>query len=122
MVITPTNGTKKGKGSQAYLLNALSLTQKTLDFHLEDEVKALLEANFDDNPLKYWDKDKSYDDIQLKDVHSIVRVKLMRYSQIDEQEFPIQIQELEEKQLAFKSTENNKSPHSNPAFMVNKHS
>jgi len=69
------------------LLNALSLTQKALEFYLEDEVKALLQANFDDNPLKYWDKDKSYADIQLKDTHSIVRVQLMRYNQIDEQEF-----------------------------------
>ena len=46
----------------------------------------------------------------------------MRYNQIDEQEFRVQLRELEEKQLAFKSTEETKSPHSSPAFMVNKHS
>ena len=46
----------------------------------------------------------------------------MRQNQIDEREFKIQLQELEEKQLAFKSTEDNKSPHSSPTFMVNNHS
>ena len=46
----------------------------------------------------------------------------MRYNQADELEFKAQLQELEEKQLAFKSTEDNKSPHSSPAFMVNNHS
>jgi len=30
---------------------------------LETEVKPLLQVNFDDNPLKYWDKDKAYADI-----------------------------------------------------------
>jgi len=54
------------------LLRALSLTQRALEFCLEEEVKALLQANFDDNPLKYWDKDKSCADIHLKDAHSIV--------------------------------------------------
>ena len=96
--------------------------QKALEFLLEDEVKALLQANFDDNPLKYWDTDKSYADIQLKEAHPIVRVKPIRYSQTDEQEFRIQLRELEVKQLAFKSTEHNKSSHSSPAFMVNNHS
>ena len=46
----------------------------------------------------------------------------MRYNQADEQEFKIQLRELEEKHLAFKSTEENKSPHSSPAFMANNHS
>ena len=46
---------------------------------LETEVKALLQANFDDNPFKYWDKDKAYADIQLKDANAIVRVKPIRY-------------------------------------------
>jgi len=113
---------KNRSKSQAQLLNALSHTQRALEFRLEEEVKALLQANFDDNPLKYCDKDKSYADIQLKEAHSIVRVKPMRYNQVDELEFKAQLQELEEKQLAFKSTEDNKGPHSSPAFMVNNHS
>jgi len=41
----------------------LSLTQRALELRLKEEVKALLQANFDENPLKYWDKDKSYADI-----------------------------------------------------------
>lgn len=116
---TPLGNRQKRSSS---LLLALSTTHKALEFRLEEEVKALLQANFDDNPLKYWDKDKSYADIQLKDANSIVRVKPMRYNQTDEQEFRVQLRELEEKQLAFKSTENNKSPHNSPAFMVNNHS
>jgi len=32
------------------------------------------------------------------------------------------LKELEDRQLAFKSSEENKSPHSSPAFMVNNHS
>jgi len=60
-----------------------------LEFHLKEEVKTLLQANFDENPLKYWDRDKYYADIQLKGAHSIVRVKPMRYNQADEQEFKI---------------------------------
>ena len=46
----------------------------------------------------------------------------MRYNQNDEQEFRVQRRELEETQLAFKSTEETKSPHSSPVFMVNNHS
>jgi len=76
---------QKKPNTLANLLNTLSLTQRGPEFCLEYEVKALLQVNFDDNPLKYWDKDKSYADIQLKEAHSIVRVKPMRYSQTDEQ-------------------------------------
>jgi len=46
----------------------------------------------------------------------------MRYNQADELEFKAQLRELEEKELAFKSIVENKSPHSSPAFMVNHHS
>ena len=95
---------------------------QSFDVRLEQEVKALLHANFDENPLKYWDKDKAYADIQLKDANTIVRVKPIRYNQQDELEFKVQLKELEDRQLAFKSSEDNKSPHSSPAFMVNNHS
>ena len=94
----------------------------SLEVRLEFEVKALLQANFGDNPLKYWDKDKAYADIQLKDANTIVRVKPIRYNQQDELDFKVQLKELEDRQLAFKSSEDNKSPHSSPAFMVNNHS
>ena len=106
----------------AMLIIALHVTQKPLEFCVKEEVKALLQANFDDNPLKYWDKDKSYAGIQLQEAHSIVCVKLMRYNQADEQDFKIQVREPEEKQLDFRSAEDNKSPHSSAAFMVNDHS
>jgi len=56
---------------------------------LESEVEALLQANFDDNPLKYWDKDKAYADIQLKDANTIVSVKRIRYNQQDDLEFKV---------------------------------
>jgi len=69
---------------------------QSFDVRLETEVKALLQANFDDNPLKYWDKDKAYADIQLKDANTIVRVKPIRYNQQDELEFKVQLKELEE--------------------------
>ena len=94
----------------------------SFEVRLENEVKALMHANFDDNPLKYWDKDKAYADIQLKDANTIVRVKPIRYNQQDELEFKVQLKELVDRQLAFKSSEENKSPHSSPAFMVNNHS
>jgi len=93
----------------------------SFEVRLESEVKALLQANFDDNPLKYWDKDIAYSDIQLKDANTIVRLKPIRYNQQDELEFEVQLKELEDRQLAFKSSEDNKSPHSSPAFMVNNH-
>jgi len=94
----------------------------SFEVRLEHEVKALLQANFDDNPLKYWDKDKAYADIQLKDANTIVRVKPIRYNQQDELKFKIQLKELVDRHLAFKSSEENKSPHSSPAFRVNNHS
>jgi len=67
----------KKPNTPANLLAALHTTQKALEFRLEDEVKALLQANFDDNPLKCWDKDKSDADIQLNEAHCIMRVKPM---------------------------------------------
>ena len=94
----------------------------SFEVRLETEVKALLQANFDDNPLKYWDKDKAYADIQLKDANTIVRVKPIRYNQPDELEFKIQLKELVDRHLAFKSFVENKSPYNSPAFMVNNHS
>jgi len=95
---------------------------QSFEIRLETKVKALLQANFDDNPFKYWDKDNGYANIQLKDANTIVRVKPIRYNQQDELEFKVQLKELEDRQLAFKSSEENESPHSSPAFMVNNHS
>ena len=106
----------------ATLITALHTTQKPLEFRVKEEVKALLQANFDDNPLKYWDRDKSYAGILLQEAHSIVCVKLMRYNQAEEQDFKIHLREREEKQLHFRSPEDNKSPHSSATFMVNNHS
>jgi len=95
MVITPYIKSRKKWQNKPHtpvnLLKALSTTQKALEFRLEEDVKALLQANFDDNPLKYWDKDKSYADIQLKEARSIIRVKPMWYNQADEHELKIQL-------------------------------
>ena len=82
---------------------------QSFEIRLETEVKAFLQANFDDNPLKYWDKDNGYANIQLKDANTIVRVKPIRYNQQDELEFKVQLKELEDRQLAFKSSEENKA-------------
>ena len=117
----PTNSWKNRQKRPSSLLFAFLSTKQALEDRLEAEVRTLLQANFDDDPLKYWDKDQSYADIQLKDSSSIVRVKPMRYNQTDEHEFKIQLQELETKKLAFRTMEENKSPHSSPAFMVNNH-
>ena len=76
----------------------------SFEVRLENEVKALLHANFDDSPLKYWDKDKAYADIQLKEANTDVRVKPIRYNQQDELEFKILLRELVDKHLAFKSS------------------
>ena len=76
---------------------------QSFEIRLETEVKALLQANFDDNPLKYWDKDKAYADIQLRDANTIVRVKPIHYDQQDELEFKVQLKELEDRQLALKA-------------------
>jgi len=88
----------------------------TFEVWLESGVKALLQANFADNPLKYWDKGNAYADIQLKDANTIVRVKPIRYNQRDELEFKVQLNEPEDRRLAFKSSEENKSSHSSPAL------
>ena len=92
----------------ATLITALHTTQKPLEFRVKEEVKALLQSNFDDNPLKYWDEDKSYAGIRLKEAHYVACVKLMRYNQADEQDFKIQLQEPEEKQLDLESAETTK--------------
>ena len=94
----------------------------SFEVRLENEVEALLHANFDDNPLKFWDKDKAYADIQLKDANTVVRVKPIQYNQQDELEFKIQLKELVDRHLACKSSEENKSPYNSPAFMVNNRS
>jgi len=73
-------------------LNAPKTLIHSFEVRLESKVKALLQANFDDNPLKYWDKDKAYVDIQLKDANTIFRIKPIRYNQQDELEFKVQLE------------------------------
>ena len=90
MVITPYIPKKKTR------LNKPKKSVQSFEIRLETEVKAVLQANFDDNPLKYLDKDNAYVDIQLKDANTIVRVKPIRYNQQDELEFKVQLKELEE--------------------------
>ena len=70
-----------------------------------------------ENPLKLWDKDKSFATIELKEPKTVIRVKQMVYTYKDQQEFKEQIDELLKKKLIRES----KSPHSSPAFMVRNH-
>ncbi|KAJ9535106.1 LOW QUALITY PROTEIN: hypothetical protein OSB04_un001816 [Centaurea solstitialis] len=70
-----------------------------------------------DNPLdptktKYWMKAN----IKLKDPKTIVKVKPMKYSPQDREEFAKQIQELLDMKIIIPS----KSPHQSPAFLVEK--
>ena len=83
MVITPYIPKKKTR------LNKPKKSMQSFEIRLETKVKALLQANFDDNPFKYWDKDNGYANIQLKDANTIVRVKPIRYNQHDELEFKV---------------------------------
>ena len=70
-----------------------------------------------DNPLKFWDKDKTFAKITLLNPNTNIRVKQMVYTYQDIQEFDKQIKELLDKGLI----RNSKSPHTSPAFMVRNH-
>ena len=85
---------------------------KSLDFC--HQIKIKLESLYVDNLLQFWDNNKIYATLELKDPNKIIRVKPMRHNELDVKEFQIQLKELCDLNLISPS----KSPHSSPAFMV----
>ena len=67
-----------------------------------------------ENPLQFWDNNKIYATLELKDSKKIIRVKHVRHNELDVKEFQQQLNEL----LNLKLIRPSKSPHSSPAFMV----
>ncbi|KAJ9562266.1 hypothetical protein OSB04_007426 [Centaurea solstitialis] len=87
------------------------------DLKKKSIIEKLLDSVCSDNPLdptktKYWMKAN----IKLKDPKTIVKVKPMKYSPQDREEFAKQIQELLDMKIIIPS----KSPHQSPAFLVEK--
>ena len=73
-----------------------------------------LKSLYVDNPLKFWDHNKIYATLELKDPNKIIIVKLMCHNELDVKEFQTQLKELYKLQLIRPF----KSPHSSLAFMV----
>ena len=94
------------------LLRLETTLLKSLDFC--SQIKTKLETLYVENPLQFWDNNKIYAHLELKDSNKVIRVKPMRHNEIDVKEFQIQLKELSDLQLIRPS----KSPHSSPAFMV----
>ena len=98
-------------------LTGIPVTDYLYQDRLVTEVETLLDKCCSENPLQYSDS-KSTAEIKLKEPGKVIRVKPMSYSPMDTQEFAKQIQELVDLKVIIPS----KSPHSSPAFLVEKHS
>ena len=94
------------------LLKLESRLLKSLNFC--SQIKLKLESLYVENPLQFWDNNKIYATLELKDPNKIIRVKPMRHNELDVKEFQIQLKELFNLNLIRPS----KSPHSSPDFMV----
>ena len=81
---------------------------------LSIQLQKKLESLYVDNPLQFWDNNKIYATLKLKDPDKIIRVKPMRHNELDIKEFQQQLNELSNLKLIRPS----KSPHNSPAFMV----
>ena len=96
---------------------ALFIDEVGIKEQITTQQKDLCRELYSEDPLKFWDKDKSFAKIELIDSKTVIRVKQMVYTYKDQQEFKEQIDELLKKGLIRES----KSPHSSPAFMVRNH-
>ena len=94
------------------LLKLESRLLQSLDFC--SQIRLNLESLYVENPLQFWDTNKIYATLELKDPNNIIRVKPMRHNELDVKEFQTQLKELCNLNLIRPS----KSPHSSPAFMV----
>ena len=94
------------------LLKLESRLLKSLDFY--SQIKLRLQSLYVENTLQFWENNKIYATLELKDPDKIIRVKPMRHNELDVKDFQIQLKELCDLQLIRPS----KSPHSSPAFMV----
>ena len=94
------------------LLRLESRLLKSLDFC--SQIKTRLETLYVENPLQFWENNKIYANLELKDPDKIIKVKPMRHNELDVKEFQIQLKEFCDLNLIRPS----KSPHSSPAFMV----
>ena len=94
------------------LLKLESRLLKSLDFCFQ--IKLILESLYVENPLQFWENNKIYATLELKDPDKIIRVKPMRHNELDVKEFQIQLKELCDLNLIRPS----KSPHSSPAFTI----
>ena len=92
-------------------------TSVTYKVTVHDSCEKLKEI-FNDNPLKYCKKTKTYCKLEIIDPDKFIRVRPMIYSQEDIEDFKIQINDLIQMNLIIES----KNPHSSLAFMVRKHS
>ena len=94
------------------LLKLESRLLKSLDFC--NQIKTKIESLYVENPLQFWDNNKIYATLELKDPNKIIRVKPMRHNELDVKKFQLQLKELCDLNLIRPS----KSPHSSPTFMV----
>ena len=76
--------------------------------------KKKLDSFYVENPLQFWDNNKIYATLKLKDPNKIIRVKPMRHNELDVKEFQQQLNAL----LNLKLIRPSKRPHSSPTFMV----
>ena len=94
------------------LLKLESRLLKSLDFC--NQIKIKLESLYVENPLQFWDNNKIYATLELKDPDKIIRVKPMRHNELDVKEFQIQLKELCDLNLIRPL----KTPHSSSTFIV----
>ena len=92
----------------------ISLLELSIKEQIVEQQGKLCNELYSDNPLKFWDKDKTFAKITLLNPNTIIRVKQMVYTHQDIQKFNKQIKEFLDKGLI----RNKKSPHTNPAIMV----
>ena len=67
---------KKDKSSITYKITVQDICKK-------------LKENFSNNPLKYWEKTKSYCKLEMIDLDKVIRASRMIYSQEDIEDFKI---------------------------------
>jgi len=96
---------------------AISLLELFIKEQIVEQQEKLCKELYSDNPLKCWDKDKTFSKITLLNPNTIIQVKQMVYTHQNIQEFDKQIKELLDKGLI----RNSKSPHTSPIFMVRNH-